>query len=104
MKPTQKISEEHYTIRKETSEEGSDVYYTLEQASKQLFKIKGKTLYKLYALFGDVEKQKVITSQSIAIPKAAVDFFIEETYKMFTIKRLEKRNSLFANPYKKQEE
>lgn len=82
----------HYAIRKELVEKS--VYYIMEEDSKQLFKIEGKTLYKLYALFGDTEKLKdaiYATVQSIAIPKAAIDYFVEETYKMFDLKRLEKR-------------
>ena len=96
----------HYTIRKEPIEKGFDVYYILEQDSKQLFKIKGKALYKLYALFGDVEVLKRLiqrSDQGTELPKAAADYFVEETYKMFTLKRLERKNSLFAKPYKKHE-
>lgn len=78
----------------------------MEEDSKQLFKIKGKTLYKLYALFGDTEKLKdsiYATVQNIAVPKAATDYFVEETYKMFTFKRLERANSLFAKPHLKED-
>jgi hypothetical protein len=99
-------SEEQYTITREPIEKGCDVYYILEQDSKQLFKIKGKTLYKLYALFGDVEKLKdalYVADQGTDLPKAATDYFVEETYKMFTLKRLERKNSLFAKPYKDHE-
>jgi hypothetical protein len=89
----------HYTIRKEPIEKGCDVYYILEEDSKQLFKIKGKALYKLYALFGDVEVVKGViqrSDQGTELPKAATDYFVEETYKMFTLKRLERKNSLFG--------
>ena len=88
-----------YTIRKEPVEKGN-VYYILEEDSKQLFKIKGKDLYKLYALFGDVEKLKdalYVADQGVDIPKAATDYFVEETYKMFISKVQERKNSLFAN-------
>ena len=96
-----------YTIRKEPIEKDFDVYYILEQDSKQLFKIKGKALYKLYALFGDVEVLKGVIQRSDQgtelLSKAAADYFVEETYKMFTLKRLERKNSLFAKPYKEHE-
>ena len=99
-------SKVYYTIRKEPVEKDFDVYYILEQDSKQLFKIKGKALYKLYALFGDVEKLKdtlYVADQGTDLLKAATDYFVEETYKMFTLKRLERKNSLFAKPYKEHE-
>jgi hypothetical protein len=94
---------EQYTIRKEPTEEGFDVYYIMEEDSKQLFKIKGNTLYKLYALFGDVEKLKdaiYATVQRIAILKSATDYFVEETFNKFMDKVQERRQSLFAKGVK----
>jgi len=90
-------------IRKEPVEKGFDVYYTLEEDSKQLFKIKGKTLFKLYALHGDVGILKGVIQamdQGTELSKAATDYFVEETYKMFMDKLHERRQSLFAKGVK----
>jgi hypothetical protein len=94
---------EQYTIRKEPIEKGFDVSYIMEEDSKQLFEIKGKTLYKLYALLGDVDKLKdaiYAIFQRTAIPKAATDYFVEETFNKFIDKVQERRQSLFAKGVK----
>jgi len=92
-----------YTIRKESTGYDFDVYYILEEDSKQLFKCKGSALYDTYARFGDIELLKRVmhaTDQGIDLPRAATDYFVEETYKMFMDKLHERRQSLFAKGVK----
>jgi hypothetical protein len=91
-----------YIIRTESTE--NDVYYFLEEGSKLLFKFKGKDLFHTYALFGDIEIVKGMmyaSDQYIFAPKAAIDYFVEETFKKFMDKLQERRQSLFGkNPNK----
>jgi len=88
-----------YTIRTEPTGYDFDVYYVLEQDSKQLLKIKGGTLFDTYALFGhNMELLKIVMHHGKDNPKEATDYFVEETFKKFMDKLQERRQSLFANP------
>ena len=71
-----------YSIRTEPTGYDFDVYYILEQDSKELFKSKGNTLVDTYALFGhNMELLKIIMHHDKDNPKEATDYFVEETYK-----------------------
>jgi hypothetical protein len=90
-----------YTIRTESTESG--VYYILEEDSKPLFRFEGKDLFHTYALYGDIEIVKGMmyaSNQGIFAPKAAMDYFVEETFKKFMDKLQEQRQSLFAKGVK----
>ena len=88
-----------YTIRTEPTKNG--VYYILEEDSKELFRFKGKDLFDTYALFGhNMELLKIVMHHGMDNPKEATDYFVEKTFKKFMEKLQERRQSLFAKPFK----
>ena len=92
-----------YTLRTELTER--DVYYILEEDSKELFRFKGKDLFHTYALFGhNMELLKIVMHHGMDNPKEATDYFVEETFKKFMDKLQERRQSLFANPSNQQQD
>jgi len=94
-----------YTIRTEPTGYDFDVYYVLEQDSKEVFKLKGSSLFDTYALFGhDMELLKIVMHHGKNNPKEATDYFVEETFKKFMDKLQERRQSLFANPNNQQQD
>lgn len=71
-----------YTIRTEPTEHDFDVYYVLEQDSKEIFKHKGSSLIDTYSLFGhNMELLKIMMHHGMDNPKEVTDYFVEETYK-----------------------
>jgi hypothetical protein len=58
-------------------------------------------LFHNYALFGDIEiAKRMMYASGISVPKAAMDYFAEETFKKFMNKLQERRQSLFAKEVK----
>jgi len=89
----------NYTIRTEPTGYDSDTYYILEEDFKEVFKLKGSSLFDTYALFGhNMELLKIVMHHGMDNPKEATDYFVEETFKKFMEKLQERRQSLFAKP------
>ncbi len=72
----------NYSIRTEPTGYDFDVYYILEQDSKELFKHKGSSLIDTYTLFShNMELLKIMMHHGKDNSKEATDYFVEETYK-----------------------
>ena len=89
----------NYTIRTEPTGYDFDVYYVLEENSKEIFKHKGSSLIDTYALFRhNIELLKIMMHHGKDNSKEATDYFVEETFSKFMDKLQERRQRLFANP------
>jgi len=74
----------NYIIRTEPTGHGFDVYYILEEDTRELFKFKRSYLIDTYPLYRhNIELLKIIMHHGMDNPKEATDYFVEETYKMF---------------------
>lgn len=71
----------NYTIRTEPAE--GDVYYILEEDSKELFRFKKSAFMNTYSLFGhNKELVKIVMHHNLDTPKEATDYFVEETFNL----------------------